>query len=1078
MYLSKTLCPSFALGLGGVAFFFAHAAHAQGLSVLTGSVVDASNKQPVADVVVSATSPALQGEQVAVTDPSGSYRLAQLPPGEYTVRLEKASYRPYARGGISLRINTAIRFNVELLPEAVKEEIVVVARAPTVDIGSTTTGVTVGPELMSRIALNPPGTRAGAVRSFENLAVIAPGAYADPYGVSMNGATSPENRYQIDGLSVNSAVYGTSDTPLSVEFIKEAQVATGGYLPEFGRATGGVINVLTKTGSNELHGSVFSSITPGALEGPREVVKKAGTSFQMDTKLSALRNLGFEIGGPILKDQLWFYAGTVFALQDESITRRLNRFRYETNADGSLQRNDDDGDGELDDSPIPSIDENGFQRVDPIPGTERVYYASRNTAQYIGKLTWNISPNHTLTLSAYGAPSASGGEGKYSLSPQRGRAYFGISDEIGPGSYTGNGRRETSSIHDTSLNLASSFLEKRLLLDATVGWHHAAFDVMPVDGSALASGKGLSQVPGVLWTRGSPTPHSVTDFEGVPPSSGCEPASEDTEVLFCPAATYRTGGPGFTSESYENRYQGNVVATYLLSALGHHVIKAGMDVETTSHDLAVANTGGIWFMEDWDGTTFSVFRFGSVVSPDEVFVPEVRENTTRSTILGGFVQDSWNILDLVTLNVGVRYDTQVISTSDGTGMALPAQWSPRVGAIYDVTRQGRSKIFASFARYYENVPLDVADLLFVPQPLTVSSVSSSVCDPDDPAKRAACEAPENRLNRGEPYEPNRKWIIYGGNRAPVDPDLEPQSSDEIQLGGEYEIFEDARVGVTYTHRSLNYVVEDMSRDRGTTFFIGNPGYGATSNFPKARRDYDAVTLAFQKAFSTQWLAQASYTLSYLRGNYAGLFSEGSDFPTPNHSTNFDLIELTPNTDGPLPGDHTHQIKVYGAKEFSLPGPAVVNVGLTYQGLSGAPLNVLSAHPLFGSGGGAFLLPRGEGGRLPWVHTIDSNISVGYRLSKASVLSVSLDVFNLFNFQAVTARDQEYTRAIVRPIEGGKMSDLPSEGEALCEAGAPCRYKLVNSDGTPFNPKDRNPNYGNPTAYQSPRQFRIGAKVTF
>src|SRR5262249_58252146 len=88
----------------------------QGAAVLTGTVVDASNNQPVADVVVTVTSPALQGEQTVVTDTSGLYRVPDLPPGVYTLRLDKEKFKPYAREAITLRADTTIRVNALLLP--------------------------------------------------------------------------------------------------------------------------------------------------------------------------------------------------------------------------------------------------------------------------------------------------------------------------------------------------------------------------------------------------------------------------------------------------------------------------------------------------------------------------------------------------------------------------------------------------------------------------------------------------------------------------------------------------------------------------------------------------------------------------------------------------------------------------------------------------------------------------------------------------------------------------------------------------------------------------------------------------
>src|SRR6266545_6307069 len=181
----------------------------QGAGVLVGTVTDASTKAPVPDVVVTVTSPALQGEQTVVTDSTGTYRVPDLPPGEYTVRLEKEQYRPFSRGGIGLRADTTLRVNADLLPETIKaEEVTVIARAPTVDVGSSSTGMSISQEFTRRIPVSRPGNKGSASRSFESVAEAAPGANADRYGTSVNGTTSPENQYVLDGMSVNNPAYG------------------------------------------------------------------------------------------------------------------------------------------------------------------------------------------------------------------------------------------------------------------------------------------------------------------------------------------------------------------------------------------------------------------------------------------------------------------------------------------------------------------------------------------------------------------------------------------------------------------------------------------------------------------------------------------------------------------------------------------------------------------------------------------------------------------------------------------------------------------------------------------------------
>src|SRR5262249_27048416 len=181
--------------------------------VLTGQVIDASTKKPVPDVVVTVTSPSLQGWQTVVTDSSGTYRVPNLPPGVYNVGLDKETFKPYARGGIDLRADTTIRLNAEMLPEAIKgEEVVVVGQAPTVDVGSSSTGQNINGEFARRVPISAPGGKGSAVRSFESVAEVTPGAHADAYGTSINGTTSPENQYVIDGVSGNDPAYSTIRT--------------------------------------------------------------------------------------------------------------------------------------------------------------------------------------------------------------------------------------------------------------------------------------------------------------------------------------------------------------------------------------------------------------------------------------------------------------------------------------------------------------------------------------------------------------------------------------------------------------------------------------------------------------------------------------------------------------------------------------------------------------------------------------------------------------------------------------------------------------------------------------------------
>src|SRR5690606_33480187 len=169
-----------------------------------------------------------------------------------------------------------------------------------------------------------------------------------------------------------------------------------------------------------------------------------------------------------------------------------------------------------------------------------------------------------------------------------------------------------------------------------------------------------------------------------------------------------------------------------------------------------------------------------------------------------------------------------------------------------------------------------------------------------------------RFPIGAGADPSRYWYAYGAGKTAIDPKLRPQSSDEVIVGGEYEVIPGGKIGLTYQHRWYNRVVEDMSRDEATTYFIGNPGYGIAKDFPKARRIYDAVIVYFDKRFGRNWMMAGSYTLSWLRGNIAGVFRPETGQLDPNINSDFDLISLLDNRFGPLPGDRRHAIKVFTA----------------------------------------------------------------------------------------------------------------------------------------------------------------------
>ncbi|ADO69302.1 TonB-dependent receptor [Stigmatella aurantiaca] len=1015
---------------------------AQGTSVLLGTVVDASNKQPAADVVVVATSPNLQGEQTVVTGSAGEYRIPQLPPGVYTLRFEKESFKPYTREGIVVRLDYSVRVNVELLPESLSgEEMIVVGQAPTVDIGSTSTGVNVSSSFLRNIAVVSPSGKGAAARSFESLAELAPGANADTYGTSISGATSPENQYIVDGVSVNDPGFGVNGSPLSIEFIGEVNVISGGYLPEYGRSTGGVVNAVTKSGSNEFHGSVFGNLTPGSFAARGTEIRQEAGTISGQSSLWNLGDFGAELGGPILKDKLWFYGGVAPSFTRYELERNLNALVL--GEDGQ-----------------PFQDERGFTQTRAIEGTSTSYFADQQTFQYIGKLTYLINEDHNVTVSLTGTPTSAGGNGRFSINERTGAPEV----ERISGLPSALATQRISNGRDASLKWSSSWLDKRLLFNATAGWHHQTMAVRASDGTLGGSMEGLAGLSNTTWQRTTPSQHSIDEFEPFEGLSACRSTNPAVPTL-CPVLNYVTGGPGRLDEATLDRLQGKAIGTFLLKAAGQHVFKAGVDAEQMRYDHTRALSGRNILIESDEGDYFLDYRqYGYLVGPDQVEIEQTQKRVSKSNAIGAFLQDSWSVFDIATLNVGFRYDTQRLIGGDKLALVLANQWSPRLGIIVDPTRTGRAKLFASYARYYESVPLDMVDRSFPGEPGIRSHKDSGLCNPLDPnQQQGSCNTDAARQPYRPELDPNRRWETVGAGATIVDPSIKPQSSDEFVVGGEYELPFNTRAGVSYTRRSLNMAIEDMSRDDGNTYFIGNPGHGFATDFVEPKRTYDAGTVFLQRNFADFWLAQASYTLSYLRGNYEGLFRSDTGQLDPNINSDFDLVSLLPNRSGSLPADRTHQFKVFGAREFVLRPDLSLNLGLSYRGSSGTPYSYLGAHEDYGAGQ-AYILERGSAGRLPWVHRFDSRLAVTYKMTKDLTASFSVDVFNLFNFQAATAYDQNYTYSAVLPIENGTPEDLPS--------------KVVDTDGNPLDEASVNKNFGKPTAYQAPRSVRLGARVSF
>lgn len=275
---------------------------------LTGRIDDESGAV-LPGVVVSATNTATNQVRTAVTDKEGRYYIGALPPGVYTIAAELAGFAPLQRKGVRLNIGQLVEMNFRLRPGAA-EAIVITARAPVVDPTQTTVSTVVGQEQIDALPTNG--------RNFLSFSVITPGVTTDrtpqqgasaTSGLTFGGQRARSNNIMVDGVDNNDPIVGAVRATFSQEAIQEFQVLTNSYSAEFGKATGGIVNIITRSGTNEMRGDVFEFFRNKSLnsKGHFERFDVFGNSINQQKAPFRQNQYGFTLGGPIKRDQTFYF---------------------------------------------------------------------------------------------------------------------------------------------------------------------------------------------------------------------------------------------------------------------------------------------------------------------------------------------------------------------------------------------------------------------------------------------------------------------------------------------------------------------------------------------------------------------------------------------------------------------------------------------------------------------------------------------------------------------------------------------------------------------------------------------------
>jgi outer membrane receptor protein involved in Fe transport len=1067
---------------------------------IEGTVTD-TNGASVPGVSVKVAGPNLISAQTATTDSNGRYRVSNLPPGKYTVSVEAdKGFAKFEKSDVEVNLSRNTSVEVQLQPAGAQATVTVTDTAgAAVDVSGTTTGSNVSSDQFSNFPTQ---------RTVQGLYTIAPtvtrsglrdatGRDRDP---SVAGASGPENNYILDGVNVTDPAFGGSGANLPFEFVQEVEIKTGAYGPEYGRSTGGIFNVITKSGGNQFHGDIFGYGTTKGLVREVKNFPFTGSSF---TGFSEA-DVGGDIGGPIVKDKLWFFGA--FNPQ-----KRKNYYLTQT-----------------------------FHV--PVSNDVTIPF-------YAGKVTWALNAKNTFTASTFGDFTKIDGF----LATAALNNVNGFGNDI----TAFQGRQETGG-HNYAFRLNST-ITSNFIAEISGGLHFQRANTIPraVDKSLITDNFAVLKNGSVLTpvsTGVNANNTAICPNNPNPNANGfVNPLSQCVGTGFIDFVDGRGGslqrnfvrGPGFGlfGDQNRDRFEFNAHMQNIIG--GAHTIKWGFEYNKNKYKISTLSSGpaitygftpgnlnfsgstgntsaltptngasnvtnGSRITNSWlvcavisntitCPTTAALVRaqsipaatlagLGLTVNPAVTAIttaqafgsPFLLRNTTRvrdfeligstyTNVESFYAGDDWKFAKNFQLSFGIRWDYQQSYSNDSSTYLkfnnFDDNAAPRFGFIWDFTGKGKGKVFANYAQFIETpIPLD----------LNIRAGGGDVqTDKNFNVDRLNAPAGSLILPGVSTGSTN-----LGSDATPADPGLKPQSIIEYTAGFEYEVGGDVTIGTRGIYRAMRNVIEDGSFDDGDTYFIFNPGRIGTGTteenacagdpatgrgpqcFGRAQRFYRAVEFTATKRFTNNFQFIASYVFSSLIGNYEGLFRNDNGQSDPNITSLFDLQSLLNNTYGRLPNDRPHQFKFNGS--YRTPWNLLISGNFYAQ--SGVPFNQLIPHPIYGNNEG-FGVQRGTAiiptvtavqtgfpnvvesvgsNRTPRTMNLDLGVYYPIKVGEGKELRLTGDWFNVFNSQRAVTLDQTFT---------------------------------INS-GVAGVPPVANPFYGSALLVQPPSSFRFGAKFTF
>lgn len=1019
---------------------------------ISGNVVDVAGAViPNAKVTISGPT----GDRVVMSDANGTFEAQNLIPGQYTVKAEQSGFKTISVPNVGVFVGKTSSLKLTLEAGNISEVVEVTAGTAAVDTSSTAIGSNLNDQLYQNLPLQ---------RTVTSLFYLAPGA-TDSLGggranPSISGGSALDNQYIADGVNITdsafgglgvfSRVYGTLGVGINTSYIKEVQVKTGGFEPQYGQSQGGIVNIITKSGGNEYHGSLYGYFQPKSFEAERKQpddtkVNKVGKLLHNESY-----DAGFDFGGPVpgLKDRLFFFG---------SFNPSINRDIVQAAAGSGLLS---------------------------LYGDET--HRRRYTKNYAFKLDYNLTPKHQFNFSIFGDPTRTNSAPFNTLNI----------DNTTANSILDYGTRNTAIRYNGTLTstwtVAVSFSQGKNHFDEipTADVNQIVNRTDTVRGNFVAAGLGFTEPTDGTTYRATIDTTKQASFLG----------THTFAVGYNFQRAYYSGirdrsGPKFAIPAT------NATGTPLSGIAGSRApLAIGQSVNAAFSLRKAPASCTLCPLLTVNGADLPVYltqdrgEFGGAAFE------------TNSKYHSAYVQDTWRINRFITGLLGYRWEQERLIGSPGlTGDRLnyvfSGNWSPRFGVTVDPLGKGKTKVYYNFGRFHEYVPLDLAERSLSAE----KDFTNGAFAPDFTVVNGVRRATINTYGTVTPIIDAAHFLsrATGGINAgatisaqdPTSPILDGTKlgfTQEHLVGFEQQLPHNFVVSVRYIDRRIKRIVEDAAVVSpegaaffGQTYFIGNidsktdaavnpiavkftPTFDAAGNvtnvpaqcdpdlvnptvtdssgnvlggvcypalgkngqpagdpgadgvpdgFPDPIRKYRAVEIEVNKRFSNNWQLLANWRIAKLEGNYEGHFRNDNGQTDPAISSLFDFTagEFGLLGDqfaiGPLNTDRRHIVNIYANYAFGEGGLLSVNrlrglnVGFGVHLESGVPISEFLAHPVYNNAGEIPVGGRGKLGRTPFYGKLDLHADYPFKLTERLKLSLVGDFFNVTNNTELRLPDQ-------------------------------------------------------------------------